>query len=190
MNAIEKEKRQKLLNVMAYFSENVTMLGKTKLFKLLSYLDFLHYEQTGRSVTGLTYYAWPMGPVPKTLYEEMESPKNDFNRAVVKREEKVGQLKREAFRKHPSYKIDESIFSPLELQLLQNLSKKYFRHTAEEMVDATHEVTGVWHQIWNVEERRQAEMPYEYMLLRRNSDTDKQIMEHAQELKEFEQALQ
>ncbi|MFC1858011.1 Panacea domain-containing protein [Thermodesulfobacteriota bacterium] len=39
--------------------------------KLLYFLDFIHFKHTGKSVTGLDYYAWQMGPVPRDLYEEI-----------------------------------------------------------------------------------------------------------------------
>lgn len=53
--------REKLINTIIYFAIHVKKCGKIKLFKLLYFLDFEHYKQTGRSVTGLDYYAWKMG---------------------------------------------------------------------------------------------------------------------------------
>ncbi len=50
--------RAKLLNSIIYFLSNTKSCGKTKLFKLLYYLDFMHFRETGRSVTNLDYYAW------------------------------------------------------------------------------------------------------------------------------------
>jgi hypothetical protein len=53
--------RNKLINAIVYFAQNTQHLGKTKLFKLLYLLDFEHFRQTGRSVTGLDYYACCVG---------------------------------------------------------------------------------------------------------------------------------
>jgi uncharacterized phage-associated protein len=39
--------------------------------KLLYFLDFIHFKQTGKCVTGLDYYAWKRGPVPKKLFDEI-----------------------------------------------------------------------------------------------------------------------
>jgi uncharacterized phage-associated protein len=66
--------REKLINSIIYFLKNTKNCGKTKLFKLLYYLDFMHFRETGRSVTGLDYYAWDFGPVPKKLYDEINNP--------------------------------------------------------------------------------------------------------------------
>src|SRR3972149_1376061 len=70
--------REKLINAIIFFADNTRFLGKTKLCKLLYFLDFGHFKETGRSVTGMDYYAWKMGPVPVDLYEEVEAPEPDM----------------------------------------------------------------------------------------------------------------
>jgi hypothetical protein len=42
---------------------------KPKLYKLLYVLDFTHFKETGRSVTGTNYYARTFGPVPTYTYD-------------------------------------------------------------------------------------------------------------------------
>lgn len=79
MRVIISHNREKLLNTIIYFVSNCGLVGKTKLFKLLYFLDFEHFKETGRSVTGLEYQAWEMGPVPVALQEEIEHPDEDFN---------------------------------------------------------------------------------------------------------------
>ena len=72
--------RQKIINAIVYFAANTQNCGKVKLFKLLYLLDFAHFRETGRSVTGLDYHAWKMGPVPFDLMQEwdnLEAPLND-----------------------------------------------------------------------------------------------------------------
>ena len=44
--------------------------------------DFLHFKETGKSVTGLEYFAWEQGPVPKALYYELDEMKPDL-KAVI-----------------------------------------------------------------------------------------------------------
>jgi uncharacterized phage-associated protein len=56
--------RQREKLAAAFFAANTKYCGVTKLCKLLYFLDFIHYRQTGRTVTGLEYRAWPKGPVP------------------------------------------------------------------------------------------------------------------------------
>ena len=70
--------REKLLNAIIFFAKNSSYLGKIKLWKLLYFLDFEHFKETGRSVTGMRYNAWPMGPVPVSLHNEVEAPGADM----------------------------------------------------------------------------------------------------------------
>ena len=41
--------REKLINAIIYFANNTKRCGKTKLLKLLYFLDFRHFKQTGKS---------------------------------------------------------------------------------------------------------------------------------------------
>ena len=68
----------KLKNIMVYLMErmNNVPMGKTKLMKLLYYIDFDHMEQHGVPVTGSTYRKLPHGPVPveaMNLWDQMEA---------------------------------------------------------------------------------------------------------------------
>ena len=47
--------RDKLINAIVFFAKNTKYCGKIKLIKLLYLLDFEHFRQTGRSVTGMDY---------------------------------------------------------------------------------------------------------------------------------------
>ncbi|WP_420263986.1 Panacea domain-containing protein [Candidatus Magnetominusculus dajiuhuensis] len=67
--------REKIINAIIYFVTNTKFCGITKLCKLMYYLDFLHFKETGRSVTGMDYDAWNFGPVPTTLYDEISNLK-------------------------------------------------------------------------------------------------------------------
>ena len=75
--------RKKLFEAIDYFLRNTKSPGLVKLFKLLYYLDMLHFRETGRSVTGLSYRALPYGPVPTQLYEEMRNPPDDMRAVLV-----------------------------------------------------------------------------------------------------------
>src|SRR5205085_10129842 len=58
---------EKLQQVIRYFLERINNvhLGRTKLMKLLYFVDFVHYEKYGQSVTGVIYRKLPHGPYPK-----------------------------------------------------------------------------------------------------------------------------
>ncbi len=60
---IAKNAKEKLTNAVIYFISHTNNCGKLKLYKLLSILDFRHFNETGRSVTivyGFTAAFYPM----------------------------------------------------------------------------------------------------------------------------------
>lgn len=160
---ITKRQRLKLLNALIYFSENTINAGKVKLFKLLYFLDFIHFEQTGRSVTGMDYSAWPMGPVPESLNDEWARPSPDFGKHLTRHNhELTTKLSRQAVT--PKRAFNAHLFTDRESEIMENLAKRYFRANAEDMTEASHFPHGPWHTIYEVEGRHQAKIPYELAL--------------------------
>lgn len=180
--------REKLINALIYFSENVLYPGKTKLFKLLNYLDFLHFEKTGRSVTGLKYYAWDQGPVPKDLYYEWDEPLPDFIVHLAKKRVVFGKITRQELTARKRF--DDALFSVFELRLLSQLAKAHFKDNAADIVEKTHFETRPWHEIYEVQGRRSEEIPYDLVLLRRGNESDMEILERAEEYKALKQHYQ
>ena len=130
--------REKLINAIIYFAEKTKFCGKTKLLKLLYFLDFRHFKQTGKPVTGLDYYAWDMGPVPRDLYNELDAMKPDLNSAI-----KV--VEKEGFQKIvPKKKFDGDYFSKREIKLLEDLSFIFGEAKADEMIESTHLANEPW----------------------------------------------
>ena len=155
--------REKLINAVLYFARNTNYCGLTKLFKLLYFLDFEHYKKTGRSVTGLNYFAWQMGPVPVALYDESGTPEPDLAEKVSF-ELKALQNKKRFVKVTAKSKFDSSHFTKRELKLMEQLATEYRNKRAHQMVEATHIETLPWHQVFNVEKRKRAEIPYDYAL--------------------------
>lgn len=163
--------REKLLQVITFFSQHVEKLGRIKLFKLLYFLDFEHYKEVGRSVTGLDYSAWKMGPVPVELYEEIEQPEPDFQAKIQIKEISIrqGRQKMQTFNALSSF--DGSHFSKRELRILNDLAMRYKNTLAEDMIEATHLERLPWHQIYVVEARKQEKIPYELALLSQDRES-------------------
>ena len=64
--------RNKLLQAILYFAKNTKNLNTTKLAKLLYFLDFQHFQQTGYPCIGLEYYAFKNGPLPREFWAEVK----------------------------------------------------------------------------------------------------------------------
>lgn len=176
--------REKLVQAILFFARNTRKLGKTKLFKLLYFLDFEHFSKTGRSVTGLRYNAWPKGPVPVPLFKELDKPEPDLS-AVVHFEHKDiqnGQM----LTVTPKAEFSDRLFSKRELRILNELAKEYRNATADEMVEKTHLENLPWHQIYNKEGKKQEEIPYELAV---RNDERNDIMRVAHDRKELLERL-
>ena len=154
---------EKLKNAIIFFVRNTKHCGKTKLYKLLYFLDFEHYRDIGRNVTGLDYYAWPMGPVPKQLHEYLDEPEKHVGDFIQVAARRIGN-DRSFIEITPKVEFDHRFFTIREMKLLGDLSKEYYSARAEDMVEATHLENMPWHSVYEKEGRRQALIPYEYAL--------------------------
>ncbi len=166
--------REKMFNALIYFSENVLYPGKTKLFKLLNFLDYTHFGKTGRSVTGLEYFAWERGPVPVDLFNEWNHPSEEFISHNYKQKVPAGGFMREVLK--PRHSFDARLFSKYELSLMEKLAQKHFKDSAENMSELAHFETGYWAEVWNNGKGNGEHIPYDLVLLRRNNDDDKAVM--------------
>ncbi|ABD90212.1 Panacea domain-containing protein [Rhodopseudomonas palustris] len=176
--------REKLIHAINYFARNTKKLGKVKLFKLLYFLDFEHFKQTGRNVTGLTYFAWPMGPVPVSLHNEIVQPKDDMTEALElgKRDISDGWM----LVVNPKIPFSDRHFTKREIAILEHLAAEYRDADADSMIEATHLENLPWDQIYNKDGKKQQEIPYELAL---RLDEREQMMKIARDRAELLEKL-
>jgi len=178
---IEHE-REKLINVIIYFSKNTRQLGKIKLYKLLYLLDFDHYRDVGRSVTGLEYFAWPKGPVPVDLHNEVDSPKPDMAEKVcLSSYEWQGGMGLEII---PKADFDPSHFTKRELRLLEQLAVEFKDTLSKDMIERTHLENEPWHKVFNVQGRRQKAIPYNLAVRSQEEDAMRGVFEERAEIRD------
>lgn len=131
--------REKLINAIIYFVTNTKHCGKIKLLKLLYFLDFKHFKQTGNSVTGLDYYTWDFGPVPKNLYEELSGEmKPDLKKAI-----KVTKIN-DFFKITQKIKFNPDFFTKREMEILKQLGFIYKDVKTDDMTEITHMYNQPW----------------------------------------------
>ncbi len=128
---------EKLQQVILYFLERINNvhLGRTKLMKLLYFVDFDHAEKHGRPVTGAVYRKLPHGPYPK-----------DAEKLIARMEKKGLVAEVTAARGEFSQrrlitlgaKFDANLFSGAELQTLERVAADWADATAAEVEAATH----------------------------------------------------
>ncbi|MFZ5450575.1 MAG: type II toxin-antitoxin system antitoxin SocA domain-containing protein [Thermodesulfobacteriota bacterium] len=134
--------RQKLLNALVFFIKNTRNCGKTKIFKLLFYLDFIHFKQTAKPVTGLIYNAFPWGPVPADLFNEFEKPPADLQKFLFIPKIAPGEFCHLRIKK--GVKFDPLYFSKRELRIMNQVAEIFYEAIAEDMTNVTHLPNDPW----------------------------------------------
>jgi len=135
--------RDKLLNAILYFASNTKKPNLTKILKLLYFLDFTHFKETGYPSINLLYYTWEYGPVPKDFYQEVKDGNvpEDFadNLTIIpsnRWDQDYPGLKEYIFRSRK--KPNVGVFTPRELKIIENLCDIYRDATANQMSEITH----------------------------------------------------
>jgi len=127
---------EKMTHVILFFLERINNvhLGRSKLMKLLYYVDFDHYERRGRPITGAAYRKLPHGPVPtraEALIEQME------RQGLV--QEVSGKVRDYHQRRLIAQSgFDASRFSGDELETLEAVAEKWRDHSAAEIEASSH----------------------------------------------------
>lgn len=176
--------REKLINAIIYFLKNTKSCGKTKLFKLLYYLDFMHFRETGRSVTGLDYFAWKFGPAPKSLADEFSSPPADLkeNISIQANENGFTEIK-------PKKKFDDTFFTKRELRILEEVAYIFKEAKAEDIVEASHLPSHPWDKTIKSKGER---AKIDYILALDNTETSlpkDEVMERMRDKEEIKKAF-
>lgn len=150
--------RQKLIDAIVFFAGSTNYCGKVKIFKLLYLLDFAHFRETGRSVTGLDYQAWKLGPVPRDLLREWLELEPDLAAAVEIVPEKVIDYVRELL--VPRRAFNDELFTKRELRLMRELSERFRDDMSKPLVNITHSERGPWDKIWDGGRGEYERIPY------------------------------
>lgn len=150
--------REKLINAIVFFAGNTRFCGKTKLFKLLYLLDFHHFRETGRSVTGLEYRAWKNGPVPFALVQEWDNFEPDLAAAIDVVAERVIDYDRQ--RLVPKKPFQDGQFTKRELRLMQELAERHRDEMTRPLIGLTHAELGPWDKIWDGGHGNNERIPY------------------------------
>lgn len=170
--------REKLVETIVFFASNTEHCGKVKLFKLLYLLDFSHFRETGRNVTGLDYRAWKLGPVPFELMQEWDQLESDLSEAVEIVPEQVIDFIRERVVARRCF--EDRYFTPRELRLMHELAKRFRTELTQPLVNFTHAERGPWDKIWDDGRGNNERIPYTLAVLDGAMDRDA-ILDSARE---------
>jgi uncharacterized phage-associated protein len=153
--------REKLVNAALYFARNTENFGLIKLFKLLYFLDFEHYKDIGRSVTGLEYEAWELGPVPEKLNSEIKQGAEQDLLDALNIDLRSFADDKKYYKITAKRRENHMVFSPREEEIMKRLVSDFKFHTAEQMTEATHLPNLPWFQVWRDGEGEGDDIPYD-----------------------------
>jgi uncharacterized phage-associated protein len=133
---LNKEKYQEMI---LYLCQKLggEIRGKKKLAKLLYFADFDFFEKNGSSITGDTYYARQMGPLPIALASITRSMQKDGLLEIQNLDEYPGYVSTEIYRcsngcPEPTHLTTE------EKRMLDRVVKKYGALNGKQLEDLTH----------------------------------------------------
>ncbi len=153
---------------MMFFAQNIAKnkIGKLKMAKLLFALDFEHFRQTGRTVTGLNYFAYQNGPYPKELMNKMSEKEfpDDLSKdltLILKGDTKDdgGYL----FRVKEGRSADLSLFSPREVEIMGNLAEIWRDAFGKDIRQWSYTRGTPWQMVWEKEGRKLDVISYVYI---------------------------
>jgi hypothetical protein len=130
----------KFTEMIIFFAEKLKPF-KTKLNKLLFYADFVQYENSGFSMSGMKYRAIPMGPVPDkydSIYDHL-ARNDDFD--IVSKVFHDGGVG-EKFNPNAKHEFRPDLFSDAELTVLEEVAKKFKNTSTTEIIDISHKEKG------------------------------------------------
>lgn len=186
---LNQHHREKLIQAAIFFIQNTQSCQKTKLLKLLYLLDFEHYQQVGRTVTGLKYQAWEKGPVAPAVYEEIEAPSDDWQQHIEVIFNPTGyQNATPTWDLKAKTDFDPSLFSKRELILLEEIARKYRYATAESLIRLCHDTAPwniPWKKAWEEEGRQFGELDLSLFLAEDEAGLKETAAEHEEMVRNY-----
>jgi uncharacterized phage-associated protein len=187
--------REKFVNATAFFVANTKHCHTLKLNKLLNFLDFEHYRQTGRSVTGFEYNALRNGPVAFVVLDELKSPKPDFAKKILTinvLNEFSDELQRRDLR--TLSKFDAGWFTKRELKIMERLAEFFIEADGGTMSTFSHDRSLPWYKVYQGGKGENKHIPYELSLSAKPiiadmpSLTQEEILARNENFKEIDRA--
>ena len=140
--------QEKFINALLFFGKktNPKIFGITKLLKLLFLSDFYHFKKYGKPILGDIYFRLAQGPVPSVSYNFFSET---FYRGENTALKEVARVVPEKMIDHDLYRIEPlkepnlDVFSGSDIEIMENVAKRFHNKTATEMVKEIHKISFV-----------------------------------------------
>jgi len=136
-----KDTISKIGNAIVYLAEKIPDLSKTKLLKLLYMIEEKSVIKNKVPFFGIDFQVWRLGPVAKEIYVDFsENP--TLLKNYIRRAEKDGNTYIEA-----KSKFNDDEFSDADIEVMDEIIKKYGDKSGRELVDITHKKNTAWYDL-------------------------------------------
>jgi len=133
---INTDRLKTLVHYVCFLAKDPSVLGATKLNKILWYSDVITYRERGKSLTGETYIKHFYGPVPKHI-DSVIQKLQDEKKLAVREVGAWGYPKKEFF---ALSRPELSAFDPEEISIVNEVANYIFdRHTASSISNLSHD---------------------------------------------------
>jgi hypothetical protein len=125
---------EKVINLIKFLTQSSGVF-KTKLLKLLFYVDFKYFKEFNVSMTGMQYARLPLGPVPEDfnlligVVLEADSSIQLEERVIANREGEVLVS---------STPYEQSCFNESEVKIIQEINSRFLNFTSSEIKEYSH----------------------------------------------------
>lgn len=135
-----KANKELVGNLIILLAGKCRPLYLTKLLKLLFLIDEEAVKRTGAPITWLSYQAWQFGPVVEDIFYSKNTGHNRFNEFVAFRNIQDNKCIID-----PVAEFDDSEFSDLDLEIINDVFEKYGLLNTSELVKIVHAKNSLWH---------------------------------------------
>ncbi|MCQ2960548.1 MAG: SocA family protein [Bacteroidales bacterium] len=137
--ALTYSDKAKLGNAIVYIAEKVEDLSKTKLLKLLFFMEEYSVCRFQTPFLGMQYEIWQAGPVIKDVFVDLSETPVLLEGYV----EKVNKEGNTYIRSIKNFSDEE--FSDNDMLVMDEIISKYGNKTATELVKLTHKEGSLWY---------------------------------------------
>ena len=141
--AYKQDVVEKIGNAMIYILNHTRNTSKTKLIKLLYFIEEYSAKKYKMPFFDIPFEVWQAGPVPKSVYIDINENLEMFGNFIAKKHEEG--MDYEYFVPLKEFCDDE--FSENEIELMDEVIKKLGNKTAKDLVELSHKKDSAWYKI-------------------------------------------
>ncbi|GHT57222.1 hypothetical protein AGMMS49982_24230 [Bacteroidia bacterium] len=142
MKHYSKDTISKIGNTVVYLSERIPNLSKTKILKLLYLIEEHSAIKNNTPFFGINFEVWQAGPVAKDFYIDLSDDEPVLLRNFITKTDESGSTYI-----HSKTPFCDDEFSDNDIELLDEVIRKFGNKTATQLVELTHNENSAWYCI-------------------------------------------